>query len=146
MTDEKPQRWSAVTDRVLRRAGWSPGRSVPTAQWESVLLEVGDFEIHEAARRFLAEFGGLEVVREPDHEKGWRQFQLDPLLAESDSEIFEELSEEAGADLFPLGMADHRNFYLGMAPSGAVYVGMDYLSLLADSPDAALEKLIRGAA
>ncbi|MDJ0368197.1 hypothetical protein QMK19_00480 [Streptomyces sp. H10-C2] len=43
-----------------------------------------------------------------------------------------------------MGMADRRNQYLGMAPNGAVYVGMDYVNLLADTADEALEKLIVG--
>jgi hypothetical protein len=60
MSEEHEQRWSAETDRVLRRAGWYPGRSVCTAEWENTLREHGGFEMHEAARRFLAEFGGLE--------------------------------------------------------------------------------------
>ncbi|WP_164551801.1 SUKH-3 domain-containing protein [Streptomyces sp. WAC 01529] len=133
-----------MTDRVLRRSGWSPGRSVPTAPWESALCDEGGFVFHAAARDFLAEFGGLTVVRGSDHGRGWREFQLDPLLAKDDREIFEALDEEAGTPLCPLGMADHRNFYLGMASSGAVYVGMDYIDLLAETADDALERLIRG--
>lgn len=144
MSSELHPRWSEVTDRVLHRAGWYPGRSTPTAAWESTLREEGGFEPHEAARRFLAEFGGLSVVRESDHMKGWREFQLDPVLAKWDHEILEDLSEQAGTYLYPIGMADHRNFYLGMAPNGAVHVGMDYVNLLADTADEALEKLIRG--
>ncbi|MDJ0340355.1 SUKH-3 domain-containing protein [Streptomyces sp. PH10-H1] len=61
-----------------------------------------------------------------------------------DHEIFEELSEGARAYVYPIGMADRRNQYLGMAPNGAVYVGMDYVNLLADTADEALEKLIVG--
>ncbi|MEU6447995.1 SUKH-3 domain-containing protein [Streptomyces sp. NPDC046979] len=53
------RRWSPRTDTVLRTAGWRPGRAVPTATWESILRERGDFAPHDAARRFLAEFGGL---------------------------------------------------------------------------------------
>ncbi|MWA13130.1 SUKH-3 domain-containing protein [Streptomyces sp. BA2] len=138
------QRWSPQAARVLCEAGWRSGRSVPTATWEYILREEGGFEIHEAARLFLAEFGGLAVDRESDRTTGWRDFRLNPLLARWDLEIFEELSEEAGTYLYPLGMADRRNFYLGMAEDGTVYVGMDYLNLLADTGDKALEKLIEG--
>ncbi|GAA5026862.1 SUKH-3 domain-containing protein [Streptomyces siamensis] len=48
---------------------------------------------------------------------------------------------QAGADLSPLGMADRRNRYLAMADDGAVYMGMDTVSLWAATPDEALEKL-----
>lgn len=53
------QRWSAQTDHVVRAAGWWPARSVRTETWEAVLGERGAFVVHEATRRFLAEFGGL---------------------------------------------------------------------------------------
>jgi hypothetical protein len=57
------QRWSAKTDRVLREVGWHPGREVSTSEWEAALQERGGFEIHDAARRFLAEFGDLHRAR-----------------------------------------------------------------------------------
>lgn len=145
MSQENTRRWSAETDRVLRGAGWHPGRSVPTEEWEGVLREHGGFEIHEAARRFLAEFGGLESTeRGPGKTMARMGFRLDPTAAEWDDEIFDVLSEEAGVDLYPIGEADRRNAYLGIAPNGAVYIGMDSVTLLADTPEQALEKLAEG--
>ncbi|MCL7424174.1 SUKH-3 domain-containing protein [Streptomyces sp. YS415] len=145
MTEVRGQRWSEETDRVLRGAGWYPGRSVSTVEWENTLSEHGGFEIHEAARRFLAEFGGLESKeRGPGKTMARMGFTLDPTLAEWDDEIFDVLSEEAGTDLYPIGEADRRNLYLGIAPNGAVYVGMDSVTLLAETADEALEKLVEG--
>ncbi|MGV9880534.1 SUKH-3 domain-containing protein [Streptomyces sp. NPDC003006] len=145
MTEESPGRWSAETDRVLRAAGWHPGRTVPTAEWERVLREHGGFEIHAAARLFLAEFGGLACEeRGPGRTMARMGFRLDPLAAEWDDEIFDVLSEEAGAYLYPVGEADRRNSYLGIAPDGKVYIGMDSVTLLADTGEEALEKLIEG--
>lgn len=145
MSEEHGQRWSAETDRVLRAAGWYPGRSVPTEQWESTLREHGGFEIHPAARRFLAEFGGLAVDQEgPGVTMARAPFRLDPLAAEWDDEIFDVLSEEAGVPLYPIGDAMRRNSYLGIAPNGAVYIGMDSVALLAETPDEALRKLVEG--
>jgi hypothetical protein len=133
MSEEHKQRWSAETDRVLRRAGWYPGRSVCTAEWENTLREHGGFEMHEAARRFLAEFGGLESTeRGPGKTMARMGF------------TFDVLSEEAGVDLYPIGAADRRNNYLGIASNGAVYVGMDSVTLLAETADEALEKLVEG--
>lgn len=130
--------------RVLRAAGWYPGRSVPTATWESVLRLHGEFEIHEAARRFLAEFGGVGIpFREPWDSMPWGEFRLDPLLALWDEEIFDDLSEQAGTYLYPIGMVDRRNQYLGIAEDGAVYVGMDSIALLAPTPDEAMQRLTR---
>ncbi|MFF8940874.1 SUKH-3 domain-containing protein [Streptomyces sp. NPDC014864] len=145
MSGETAQRWSAETDRVLREAGWFPGRAVATQRWETVLQEHGGFEVHEAARRFLVEFGGLESnERGPGKTMARMGFRLDPTVAEWDDEIFDVLSEEAGADLYPIGEADRRNSYLGIAPNGAVYISMDSVTLLAATADEALEKLAEG--
>ncbi|MFF3767746.1 SUKH-3 domain-containing protein, partial [Streptomyces sp. NPDC001922] len=137
------QRWSTETERLLRKAGWRPGRSVPTAEWERVLQEHDEFEIHPDAQRFLAEFGGLSVtevivgaitvVRS--------EVSFDPTLAQWDQEIFEVLSEQAGAELYPVGMTGNRNAYLGMTSAGTVYTGMDDAYFLAESGDQALEKI-----
>jgi hypothetical protein len=138
------RRWPAETDRVLRAAGWYPGRSVPTATWESILRQQGEFEMHEAAQRFLGEFGCVGIpYREPRDSMPWGEFRLDPLLAMWDDEILDDLSEQAGTYLYPVGMIDRTNQYLGVAEDGAVYVGMDSVRLLAATPDEALKELTR---
>ncbi|MEU5292760.1 SUKH-3 domain-containing protein [Streptomyces sp. GTA36] len=145
MSDENVQRWSAEADRVLRAIGWYPGRTVSTTEWESTLHEHGGFTIHDAARRFLTEFGGLvSEERGPGRTMARMGFRLDPLAAEWDDEIYDVLSEEAGAYLYPIGEADRGNSYLGIAPNGAVYAGRENVTLLADNAGKALEKLIEG--
>ncbi|RMI26244.1 hypothetical protein EBN88_29870 [Streptomyces triticirhizae] len=130
---------------MLREAGWYPGRSVSTAGWEELLDEHGGFEIHPAARTFLMEFGGLAVEhRGPGITMVRADFQLDPALAKWDEEIFEALSELCGSHLYPLGASEHRNNYIGMAPDGSVYLGMDDVRMLAETGDKALEKLVEG--
>ncbi|MFF0668165.1 SUKH-3 domain-containing protein [Streptomyces tendae] len=132
-------------DRVLRAGGWLPGRSVPTGTWEAVLMQTGGFEMHEAARRFLAEFGALGVPgvphSEPSGSAPWMEFSLDPLLASWDAEVIDALAERAGVGLYPLGMRDRGNQYLAMADDGAVYAGMDDIWLLAHTPEEALARL-----
>ncbi|MFF4401438.1 SUKH-3 domain-containing protein [Streptomyces sp. NPDC001480] len=142
------RRRPAETDRVLRAGGWFSGRSVPTATWENILLESDGYEIHDAARRFLAEFGCVGVPHPAPHlaphgAMPCTEFRLDPLLAMWDAEIIDDLGEQAGVGLYPIGMVDRRNQYLAMADDGAVYVGMDSVSLLAPTPDEALVKLTR---
>lgn len=139
-------RWSAETDRALRLAGWHPGRSVSTEEWERVLREADEgFEMHDAARRFLTEFGGLEFrLKGPGRTMARSPFRIDPLLAKWDFEIIDLQSEEVGTCLYPIGDADRGNFYLTMAADGAVHHGMDYVCLLADNGDKALEKFIEG--
>lgn len=139
--------WSAETEHVLRAVGWFPGRSVSTVVWEKTLHEHGGFEIHDAARKLLAELGGLAFdLHGPGITMAQRPFLLDPLAAEWGDEIFDVLSEQAGVYLYPIGEASRRNAYLGMAANGAVYWGMDDVRLLAATADQALEKLIRGIA
>ncbi|MFE1586606.1 SUKH-3 domain-containing protein [Streptomyces sp. NPDC058737] len=142
--DAKP-RSSGETERLLRAGGWFPGRSVPTDTWEGILLEIGQFEMPESARRFLAEFGAVTVpYRSPRTSMPCPEFSLDPLLAFWDAEIIEDLSEQAGVTLYPIGMRDRRNRHLLMAEDGAVYEGMDSVWLLAPTPDQAVERLTGG--
>ncbi|WP_078594102.1 SUKH-3 domain-containing protein [Streptomyces sp. NRRL S-920] len=139
-------RWSAETDRVLRLAGWCPGRSVSTEEWERRLHAADeDFEIHEAARGFLREFGGLEIhQRGPGRTAARSPFRLDPLVAEWDCEIFDDLGERAGKYLYPIGGIGRGVSYLGMAVDGTVHAGMDNVEFLAETGDEALRKLIEG--
>ncbi|MFJ8188365.1 SUKH-3 domain-containing protein [Streptomyces sp. NPDC096094] len=138
------RRWSEETDRVLRAAGWFPDRSVPTETWESILFQVGGFEMHDAARRFLTDFGAVRVpYRDPWDAMPWRDFSLDPLLAFWDVEIIEDLAEQADVDLYPIGMRGRRHTHLMMAADGSVYEGMDQVWLLAPTPDRAMEHLTR---
>lgn len=130
------------TDRVLRAAGWYPGRSLPTDTWESLLTQTAAFRMHDAARRFLAEFGALAVpYRRPWESTPCIEFSLDPLSAFWDAEIIEDLAEQAGVALFPIGTRDRGNQYLAMAEDGAVYAGMDSVWLLAPTPDEAMQRL-----
>lgn len=146
MSAEIGTRWSAETDRVLRLAGWYPGRSVSTQERERVLHEEDEgFELHDAARHFLAEFGGLQINQQgPGRTMHRSSFRLDSLVAKWDFEIIDVQSEETGTYLYPIGDAGRGNFYLTMAANGAVHHGMDYVRLLADTGDKALEKLIEG--
>ena len=105
-------------------------------------MQSGEFEIHDAARRFLAEFGAVGVpYRDPWDTMPWMEFSLDPLLAFWDGEIIDDLAEQAGVDLYPIGMRDRGNQCLAMAEDGAVYAGMDSVWLLAPTPDEALQRL-----
>ncbi|MEU2778985.1 SUKH-3 domain-containing protein, partial [Streptomyces sp. NPDC007162] len=107
------RRWPALTDRVLRAGGWFPERSVPVTTWESILLETGEYEMHDAARRFLTEFGQVGIpCRNPLDTMPWMDFRLDPLLAMWDAEVLDDLGEQAGTVLYPLGMIDRRNRWL----------------------------------
>ncbi|MFC8565518.1 SUKH-3 domain-containing protein [Streptomyces sp. NPDC057245] len=139
-------RWSPETERVLRLAGWQPGRTVSTDSWERAMREADEgYVMHEAARLFLSEFGGLEVWEKgPGVNAARSPFRIDPLLAKWDFEIIESLSEDAEVQLYPVGDCSQGNFYLTVAEEGTVYLGMDDVELLAGTTDEALDKLVRG--
>lgn len=55
-------RFAGRVERDLRAAGWFPGRKVDTSAWRELLEASGEVRMHEAAERFLGEFGGLKVA------------------------------------------------------------------------------------
>jgi hypothetical protein len=149
--DRRPEigtRWSAETDWALRRAGWHAGRAVDTDGWERRMREDHEgFVLHDAARRFLAEFGGLRIDQAgPGRTAARSPFALDPEAALHDFEVFDDLGDQAGAPLYPVGAVGRGVSYLGMTAGGAVYLGMDDAGLLAESGDEALDKLVEGRA
>ncbi|WP_344641634.1 SUKH-3 domain-containing protein [Kitasatospora cystarginea] len=137
--------FSAETERVLRSAGWEPDRTVDTSLWRQRLEESG-FRMHDAAERFLSEFGGLTVeISGPGVSRARVPFELDPMLADGEEDRFSEWSESIGESLFPLGELDRGRFFLGISESGKVYLVADWLASFGPSREA-LERLVRGIA
>ncbi|GAA2567027.1 hypothetical protein GCM10010398_65780 [Streptomyces fimbriatus] len=62
-----------------------------------------------------------------------------------EDEIFDALGEETGAGLHPIGEADRRDGFPGIAPTGAVCIGRDGAVPPARTAGEALEKLVEGA-
>ncbi|WPO72091.1 SUKH-3 domain-containing protein [Streptomyces sp. KN37] len=88
------------------------------------------FTVHEAARRFLAEFGGLRSSI-PCRPSGTARSSTN---SASRRESISTPSVGSGRGVS----------YLGMAPGGTVYRGMDDVEFLAENGDEALRKLIEG--
>ncbi len=135
----------AEVERILRGAGWEPGRHVDTSTWRH-LLEGDGFVMHEAAERFLGEFGGLSVeyggagisrAREP--------FEFDPLLGLGEDDRFSEWGEVIGKSLFPIGELDRGRFFLGIDEAGAIYLVADRLARFG-AGDTGIEHLVLGVA
>ncbi|MFJ8463036.1 SUKH-3 domain-containing protein [Streptomyces swartbergensis] len=139
--DCTPWRPAPTPGRAGGRAAGSRAGRFPQRPG-SIPLQTGEFEIHDAARRFLAEFGAVGLsYRDPWDSMPWMEFSLDPLPATWDAEIIDDLAEHAGVDLYPIDMRDRGNQHLAMAEDGSVYAGMDSIWLLAPTPDEALQKL-----
>ncbi|MEU4065899.1 SUKH-3 domain-containing protein [Streptomyces wedmorensis] len=138
---EGPPAWSSEVERVLREAGWHPGRAVDTTGWKQQLEQDG-FRSHAAAEDFLRELGGLAVghggagitrAREP--------FDLDPLLALGEADRFDEWSEEIGHRLFPVG--ELAGGLLGLDEDGELYVVDGWPARFGRMPQA-MENLVLG--
>lgn len=137
------QRFSDEVERVLRAAGWQPGRQVDTTAWRRDLESTG-FRMHEAAERFLAEFGGLKVdIRGRGISVAREPFEFDPMLADGEDDRFTEWGEDIGETLFPIGVLDQGQFFLGISESGEVYLVTNWLASFGVVPEA-LERLILG--
>jgi len=139
--------WSRETEAVVARAGWHPGRSVAdrVARWGSELATEGGFELFPAASSALGEFGGLEFAASGagvDFARG--NVNIDPSLAIGEEDRFRELETRHGLKLFPLGEAYDGNLFLGIDPSGRVYLIDDELTLAGASIYRAIENLISG--
>ncbi|MEU6520848.1 SUKH-3 domain-containing protein [Streptomyces sp. NPDC046978] len=135
--------WSPEVLEVLEASGWTAGRRVDTAHWQSMFEAVG-IVMHDAAEKFLQEFGGLSVsiggpglncVREP--------FELDPELACGEDDRFSEWSASLGKDLFPLGELDHGRFFLGIDEGSEIYLVETWVASFGRMPHA-LDNLILG--
>jgi hypothetical protein len=127
-------------DRTLRRAGWHPGRQVDTAAWRSAL----DIDMHPAADRFLAEFGGLVLDLHGSGRTAAKEpFELDPALCDGEEDRFLGWSRHIGRSLYPLGELDHGRFFLGIDEQSVLYLVIDWLAVFGTG-DAGLIALCQG--
>ena len=85
MTDYANAAWTtgehAEVERLLRAAGWYPGRDErrQIAAWRATLEADGRFRLHATAETVLAEFGGLHVGgNEPGVERARTDIRFDP--------------------------------------------------------------------
>ncbi|WP_084534936.1 SUKH-3 domain-containing protein [Nocardia yamanashiensis] len=132
-------------ERVLRTAGWSPGRQIDTGVWRQ-RLEGSGFRWSGAADRFLAEFGGLVVAGSgPGITSAREPFELDPLLAEGEDDRFAGWAEVIGESITPVGELDSGRYFLGVAESSELYLVADWLGSFGRLPEA-LEAVILGRA
>ena len=135
--------FSPETDVVLRSAGWLPDRRIDLAGWKALLA---GFMWHDAAERFLQEFGGIRVVvRGPGVTCSREPFEFDPELAVGEEGRFAELSGMFGRKFFPLGEFAQGEFFLAIDEENIIYL-LGSWALRYGEVDQALEKLVSGVA
>ncbi|MFD9795352.1 SUKH-3 domain-containing protein [Streptomyces sp. NPDC059070] len=120
-SDVGEERYEDAARRVLRTAGWVPGRASGTAPAAGLVAEYGPAP--RAALAFLDEFGGLRLVFTDPRDSA----------SESDVEIITPeitgwvttWSRAAGEPVYPVGVFGGRNCVLLVGESGALYGAFD---------------------
>lgn len=139
-------RFSRQSERVLRQAGWYPGRQVPelVSMWKTHPF-IADLDMFETAERFLLEFGGITVTQSgPGVNLARSPFKIDPTLVYHQGDLFKEFGRMVDTRLYPLGEAAHGYYYLAIGENGRVYYLMDDIVLAGNTEDEALENLLIG--
>ncbi|WP_372405119.1 SUKH-3 domain-containing protein [Streptomyces luteireticuli] len=136
-------RFSDEVDRVLREAGWVPGRCVDPEPWLSA-LEAEGLSRHKAVSDFLAEFGGVAVnISGSGISRAREPFELDPMLCIGEGDRFLEWSEEIGRSIFPVGEHDMGRFFLGVDERSELYLVETWVASFGPMPEA-MENLVLG--
>ncbi|MFJ1763769.1 SUKH-3 domain-containing protein [Amycolatopsis sp. NPDC088138] len=139
-----PPRFAGRVERDLRAAGWFPGRKVDTSAWREQLEASGEVRMHEAAERFLGEFGGLEVaVFGPGISVARKPFGFNPGDLDGEEGRFADWGAAMGISLFPLGELDQGRCFLGISEIGEVLLVETWVASFGVG-DTALENLVLG--
>lgn len=114
-----------------------------TSSWVAALGAAG-VVAHDAARAFLAEFGGLVVdISGPGVNRAREPFELDPLLCSGEEDRFLEWGEEIGKSLFPIGVLDMGRYFLGIDEQSEIYLIETWVASFGRMPQA-MDNLISG--
>ncbi|MDX3107728.1 SUKH-3 domain-containing protein [Nonomuraea angiospora] len=127
-------------EQVLRRSGWFPGRRIDSGPWQASMPM---FDWHDAAEKFLCEFGGLRVdVRGPGITVAREPFEIDPELARGEEGRFSELSAMFFRRFCPVGELGGELF-LAIDEEGIMYL-LSGWAFRVGRMDEGLERLITG--
>ncbi|MER5780764.1 SUKH-3 domain-containing protein [Streptomyces mobaraensis] len=136
-------RFSDEVDRVLREAGWVPGRHVDSEPWLSA-LEAEGLNRHTAVSGFLAKFGGIAVnISGSGISRAREPFELDPMLCIGEGDRFLEWGEEIGRSIFPVGEHDMGRFFLGIDERSELYLVETWVASFGTMPEA-MDNLVLG--
>lgn len=137
------RRFSEEAESILIAGGWAPGRTVDVSTWRDQFKARG-LSMHDAAEKFLREFGGLDVrISGSGLTSAKEPFQFDPELALGEEDSFALWSRRIGHSLFPLGELDRGRFFLGIDEEGEIYLVSGWLARFGKF-EAGLESLTRG--
>ena len=120
---------ATITREHLTRAGWHIGRQVDVGEYEEALRAI-DIDLHDPARVFLQEFGGLKIFVPPlpgaeALNPDW--IVLDPIRAITNTAVewFGEYRQLIGRAVCPIGVAHTEHAVLLMDDRGWVFGAFD---------------------
>jgi hypothetical protein len=128
--------------RVLRQAGWLPGRSQDIAEVRSLLQSRG-YRIGEAVEQFLREFTGITInfIRNGRQDSIW--FDAQRASALTDPEWVAHYGEQTKTSLVPVGFSNHGHLMVMQSDEGGFYGAFDdYLCTLGSGVDEMIVNLL----
>jgi len=140
--------FSEITVGLLREAGWTTNRDVPTTAHEQA-LKAGGYQVFPVVRDFLRQFGGLQISRK----FVWNRvplvskFHFDARIAVGawSPEFIKSFESSERGPLCVIGETEFGDSVLLMDEQGRLYSGTDeYLTLVGNSGYDAVEALCTG--
>ena len=119
-------RFSELTDLVLRESGWFPNRNVPelVLKWKTELQRTDSKEMFTEAEKILLEFGGLRIKEKANIRDSKANLDLNPSLLIGEGDRLEEFEKRLVTSLYPLGEAEGGHLFLAVSQNGKVYLLM----------------------
>lgn len=134
------------TIKLLRAAGWRPGRTIAVDAFERALAREGH-PMPPIVGEFLGQFGKLKITVRPGPRYTRDQLRLNPCLAMeiTSAHVWGRYSARIGAVVCPIGAYNYLHDMLMMTADGRVYGGYDqYLDLVGRSGEEAIDNILRG--
>jgi hypothetical protein len=131
-----------TTERLLRDAGWRPGRSQDVSAARS-LLESQGYNVGSRIELFLREFAGVTIdfTRNGRQDSIWFDVQRASALA--DPEWIAHYKDRTKTSLVPIGYANHEHLMLMQSDEGGFYGAFDeFLFTLGSEADEMIENLV----
>ncbi|WP_370948545.1 SUKH-3 domain-containing protein [Amycolatopsis sp. cg5] len=111
--------------RLLKRAGWEPGRSVGIAD-DLGALEMAGYEVFPGAIAFLREYSGLFLAISRPGEQDAVCFSVRLACRQTDRGRVEVHSELAGVRMVPIGLVQVDQMTVLLGEDGQFYGGYVY--------------------
>jgi hypothetical protein len=131
-----------ITERLLRAAGWRPGRSQDVSEIKIILDRTG-YEINDDIELFLREFNRLSIVfiRNGRSDSIW--FDAIRASTMADPEWVSHYGERVKGKLTPIGYSNHEHLMLMESDTGEFYGAFDdFLCGLGSEAGEMIENLV----